>query len=96
MLYLLLGLRTPVTGWTSTNTLALTSVIAYHINHNWALHEILRAFNEVDSPFFGSFDITLQFTGQGSTPWSTASRTFAGSYSSFCTVWWPFTCNYNR
>ena len=66
-------------GWTSTNKLAITSVIAYYLDQNWALREVQLAFNEVDSPFFSYFEISLKLTGQGSTYGSTASRTFVGS-----------------
>jgi len=35
-------------GWTSTNKLAITLVIAYYMDRNWALREVQLAFNEVD------------------------------------------------
>jgi hypothetical protein len=35
-------------GWTSTNKLAITSVIAYYMDRNWALREVQLAFNEVE------------------------------------------------
>jgi hypothetical protein len=35
-------------GWTSTNKLAITSVIAYYMDPNWELREVYLAFNEVD------------------------------------------------
>jgi len=65
--------------WTSTNKFGITSVIAYYIDRNWALREVQLAFDEVDTPFFLNFEISLRITGQGSTYGSTASRTFEGS-----------------
>ena len=35
-------------GWTSSNKFAITSVIAYYLDQNWALSEVQLAFNEVD------------------------------------------------
>jgi len=40
-------------GWTSTNKLAITSVIAYYMDRNWALRKVQLAFDEVDR-LFGS------------------------------------------
>jgi len=40
-------------GWTSTNKLAITSVIAYYMDRNWALREVQLGFDEVDR-LFGS------------------------------------------
>jgi hypothetical protein len=40
-------------GWTAMNKLAITSVIAYYIDRNWALREVQLPFNEVDC-LFGS------------------------------------------
>jgi len=54
-------------GWTSTNKLAITSVIAYYMDRNWALREVQLAFDEVDSPFFFYFESSLRIAGQGST-----------------------------
>jgi len=34
--------------WTSANKPAITSVIVYYIDWNWALHEVQLAFDEVD------------------------------------------------
>jgi len=42
-------------GWTSTNKLGITSVIAYYMDRNWALREVQLAFNEVDHQFFFAF-----------------------------------------
>jgi hypothetical protein len=70
-------------GWTSRNKLAMTSVIAYHMDRNWALQEVQLAFDEVDSPFFSYFESSLRISGQGSTYWSTASQTFERSSGSF-------------
>jgi len=66
-------------GWTSTNKLAITSVIAYYMDRNWALREVQLAFDEVDSPFFSYFECSLRITGQWSAYGSTASWTFEGS-----------------
>jgi len=53
-------------GWTSTNKLAITSVIAYYMYRSWALREVQLAFDEVDSPIFSHFESSLRITGQGS------------------------------
>jgi len=66
-------------GWTSTNELAITSVIAYYRDRNWALREVQLAFNEVDSPNFSYFESSLRITGQGSAYRSMSSRTFERS-----------------
>jgi len=42
--------------WTSTNKLAITSVIAYYMSWNWALHEVQCAFDEVDRLFISRFE----------------------------------------
>jgi len=42
-------------GWTSTNKLAITSVIAYYIDRNWALCEVQLTFDEVDCLFCSCF-----------------------------------------
>jgi len=41
--------------WTSTNNLAITSVIAYYMDPNWALCEVQLAFDEVDRLFYFRF-----------------------------------------
>jgi hypothetical protein len=66
-------------GWTSTNKLAITSVIAYYMDRNWALREVQLAFDEIDCPIFSYFESSLRITGQGSTYGSTSSRTFERS-----------------
>jgi hypothetical protein len=43
-------------GWTSTNNLAITSVIAYYMDRNWALREVQLAFDEVDRLFCSCFE----------------------------------------
>ena len=43
-------------GWTSPNTLAITSVIAYSMYRNWALSEVRLAFDEVYRLFFSHFE----------------------------------------
>jgi len=70
-------------GWTSTNKLGITSVIAYYMDRNWALREVQLVFDEVDSPFFSYFESSLRITCQGSTSRSTASGKFEGSPSLF-------------
>jgi hypothetical protein len=67
-------------GWTSTNKLAITLVIAYYMDCNWALREVQLAFDEVDSPFVTYVKRSLRITGRQSAYGSTASRTFDGSF----------------
>jgi hypothetical protein len=67
-----------IDGWTSTNKLAIPSVIAHSMDRNWALREVQLAFNEVVSAFFSYFKSSLRITGQGSTYASTANRIFEG------------------
>ena len=43
-------------GWTSTNKLAITSVIAYYMDRNWALREVQLAFDEVNLLLFSRFE----------------------------------------
>jgi len=43
-------------GWTSTNKLVITSVIAYYIDQHRTVHAVHFAFNEVDSLFFAYFE----------------------------------------
>jgi len=43
-------------GWTSPNKLAITSLIVYYMDRNWALHEVQIAFNEVDRLFVSCFE----------------------------------------
>jgi len=43
-------------GLTSTNTLAIKLVIAYYVDHNWALREVQLAFDEVDRLSFSSLE----------------------------------------
>jgi len=38
-------------GWTSTNNLAITLVIAYYMDRNWTLREVQLTCDEVDLPF---------------------------------------------
>jgi hypothetical protein len=66
-------------GWTSTNKLAIMSVIAYYMDRNWALREVQLAFDEVDSPICSYFESSLRITGQGSAYRSTSSLTFERS-----------------
>jgi len=41
--------------WTSLNKLAITSVIAYYMDRNWALRGVQLAFDEVDRLFCSPF-----------------------------------------
>jgi hypothetical protein len=43
-------------GWTSTNKLAIMSVIANYMDRNWALREVQLALNEVDRLFCSHFE----------------------------------------
>ena len=43
-------------GWISTNKLAITSVIAYCMDRNWALREVQLALDEVDHMFYSRFE----------------------------------------
>jgi hypothetical protein len=43
-------------GWTSTNKLAIMSVIANNMDRKWALHEDPLAFDKVDPLFFSHFE----------------------------------------
>jgi len=82
-------------GWTSTNKLAISSVIAYCMDPNWALRDVQLAFDEVDSQFFFYFEWLLRLIGQGSTYWSNPSPTFEGDSVSFWAYQQPFTRNYD-
>ena len=42
-------------GWTSTNKLAIMSVIASYMDRNWALDEVQLAFDEVDRLVYSRF-----------------------------------------
>jgi len=42
--------------WTSTNKLAITSVIAYYMDRNWALRQVNLAFDKVDRLFCSRFE----------------------------------------
>jgi len=42
-------------GWTSSNKLVITLVIAYYMDQNWALGEVQLTFDEVDCLFFSFF-----------------------------------------
>jgi len=83
-------------GWTLTNKLIITSVIAYYKERNWVLRKVQLAFDEVDSSFIFYSKSSLKITRQGPTYGSTTNQTFEGSSWSFWTNWWPFTWNHNR
>ena len=42
--------------WTSTNKLAITLVIAYYMDRNWALRKVQLAFDQVDRLFYSRFE----------------------------------------
>jgi len=70
-------------GWTSPNKLAITLVITYYMNRNWALCEVQFAINEVNRQFFPRFECDLQMIGQRPTYLSKASHTLEGRAWSF-------------
>ena len=70
-------------GCTSTNQLVITSVIAYYMHRNWALHECQLAFDQVDRLLCSRFERELKMTGQGPTYWRKDSHTFEGCACSF-------------
>jgi hypothetical protein len=41
--------------WTSTNKLAITSLIAYYMDLNWALREVYLAFDDINRLFCSRF-----------------------------------------
>jgi hypothetical protein len=43
-------------GWTSTNKLAIMSVIAYYMDQNWAWHDVQLTFDEVDRMLGSRFE----------------------------------------
>jgi len=43
-------------GWTSTNKLAITLVIAHYMDQKWALREVQLEFDEVDRLVFSHFE----------------------------------------
>jgi hypothetical protein len=59
-------------GLTSTNTLEITSVIAYYMDRYWALQQVQLAFDEGDIPFCSYLESSLRMTGQGLAYGSTA------------------------
>jgi len=81
-------------GWTSTNKLAITPVIPYYIDQNWALCHVQLAFDEVDHLFFSGFKSQLRMIGQWPTYWSKASCEFEGRAWSFWCYRWLFSKNY--
>jgi len=64
--------------WTSLNKLAITWVIAYYMDSNWALHEVQLTFDEVDRLFISPFESYLRMICAGPTYWNKAIRTFEG------------------
>jgi hypothetical protein len=43
-------------GWTSTNKLAITLVVSYYMDRNWALSEVQLVFDEVDHLLCSHFE----------------------------------------
>jgi hypothetical protein len=43
-------------GWTSMNKIAITSVIAYYMDQNWAFREVELTFDKVDRLFGSRFE----------------------------------------
>ena len=76
-------------GWTSTNKLAITSMIAYYLQENSALREVPLAFDEGNSPFFSHLYSSLSIRGEASVYGSKASRIFEGGS-------WPLRVSYSR
>jgi hypothetical protein len=70
-------------GWTSTNKLAIMSVIAYYMECNWALLDFQLAFDKDDRRIFSRFESELRMIGQGPIYWSRASCIFEGCAGSF-------------
>ena len=83
-------------GWTLTNKLAITSVIAYYMDQNRALREVQLTFDKVNSLLFSYFECLLRTIGQESTYWSKATHTFEGGSGSFRAYRRPFTGTYDR
>jgi hypothetical protein len=65
-------------GWTTTNELAIPSVIAYYMDRNWALLEVQLAVYKIDYLIYSRFERKLRMIGQEPTYWSNASGTFEG------------------
>jgi len=82
-------------GWTSTNKITISSVIAYYMIRTWALCEAQLPFDEVDCPSFSAFESKLWIRGQGPTHWTKTSHTFEGRACSFSLYRRPFAWNYN-
>jgi hypothetical protein len=54
-------------GSKSTNKLAITSVIAYSMDRNWALHEFQLAVDAVNHLFVSRFESYFRMIAQGPT-----------------------------
>jgi len=83
-------------GSTSIIKLAITLVIAYYMDRNWALRDVQLRLDDVDNLFFSYSECYFRLLSQGSTYWTKASHTFEGSSGSFWANRWPFTRNYDR
>ena len=65
-------------GCTSTTKLAITSVIAYYMHHNWALREVQLGSDEVNHLGISGFKSELRMIDHRPTHWRDASRAFEG------------------
>ena len=82
--------RLALDGWTSTNKLIITSVIAYHVDRNRALREVQLAFDDVDHLFFPRFVTGERMIPHGPTYGSKASGAFEGYAGLFWAHQRPF------
>lgn len=65
-------------GWISTSKMAIASVTADFIDHNWALRNVQLTFNDIESLFISYFQSQFRMIGQGSTTGSPGSDTCRG------------------
>jgi len=65
-------------GWISMNNLAITSVIPYYMDQNWALREVQLGWDDVNLPLFSGFAHELRMICQGWTYWSQGWCIFEG------------------
>jgi hypothetical protein len=68
--------RLGVDRWTSRNNLAISLVIAYDMDRNWALQDVQLAFDKVDGLPFSYFRNEILMIGQEATYWSLTRKTF--------------------
>jgi hypothetical protein len=70
--------RLGVDRWTLRNNLAISLVIAYDMDRNWALQDVQLAVDKVDRLLFSYFRNEILMIGQEATYWSLTSKTFEG------------------